>query len=110
MKKTLLFLLLAAMNIMAHAQTWTIPAVSVGDILCEDGSVAKLDDYLLSHESPALGVVFYADYETGQGWAVNLQFSAWGLLWGNRGYDIPELPNYTDGRTAITDFNGYTNT
>ena len=110
MKKTLLLLLLAAMNIMTHAQTWTIPAVSVGDILCEDGSVAKLDDYLLSHESPALGVVFYADYETGQGWAVNLQFSGWGLMWGNRGYDIPELPNYTDGRTAITDFDGYTNT
>ena len=110
MKKTFFLLLLAAMSVVAYAQTWTIPEVSVGDILCEDGSVVKLDDYLAAHDSPALGVVFYADYETGQGWAVNLQFSAWGLLWGNRGYDIPELPNYTDGRTAITDFNGYTNT
>ena len=110
MKKTFFLLLLAAMSVVAYAQTWMIPEVSVGDILCEDGSVVKLDDYLAAHDSPALGVVFYADYETGQGWAVNLQFSAWGLLWGNRGYDIPELPNYTDGRTAITDFNGYTNT
>ena len=103
-------MLLAAMSVLAYAQTWTIPEVSVGDILCEDGSVVKLDNYLAAHDSPALGVVFYADYETGQGWAVNLQFSGWGLMWGNRGYDIPELPNYTDGRTAITDFNGYTNT
>ena len=110
MKKTFLLLLLAAMSVMAYAQTWTIPGVSVGDILCEDGSVVKLEDYLVTHDSPALGVVFYADYETGQGWAVNLQFSGWGLMWGNRGYDIPELPNYTDGRTAITDFDGYTNT
>ena len=107
---TLLALLLMAGGVKIQAQSWTIPSVSVGDILCEDGTVAKLDDYLLSHESPALGVVFYADYESGQGWAVNLQFSGWGLMWGNRGYDIPELPNYTDGRTAITDFDGYTNT
>ena len=111
MKKTFLIIIaLILLSVAAHAQTWTIPEVSVGDILCEDGSVAKLDDYLLSHDSPALGVVFYADYETGQGWAVNLQFSGWGLMWGNCGYDIPELPNYTDGRTAITDFDGYTNT
>ena len=106
MKKLLLLplLLLAAL---ASAQS-----VHVGDILCTDNSIVSPADFPSSGKT-ALGVVFYVDSSDTHGWAVSLSDQTSSIQWSASwfyGYDIPGLPNFSNGRTALHDLNGYANT
>ena len=46
------------------------PTISVGDVLCDDGSILKVDSFLLTDKIPK-GVVYFVD-NTGHGWATGL--------------------------------------
>ena len=82
--------------------------VSIGDILCTDGSIVSPDEYLSSGRT-AKGIVFYVDESNQHGWAVHLEYQG-GVHWSFTYEDIPTLPNYQKFREAINDFDGYENT
>lgn len=89
--------------------------VTVGDILCTDGSILKPSEWSASGKT-AKGVVFYVDSTNIHGWAVNLADDVeYTQPWG--GYytsgvdtDIPDLPNVQGSRNANMDHDGYGNT
>lgn len=88
----------------------TPPEVSIGDIVCTDGSIVKPTDWPC--DRTAKGIVFYVD-DTGQhGWMVHLQNQSGNILWANLSttMNVSILPDYPTVRTAITDFDGYGNT
>lgn len=47
------------------------PTIAIGDVLCDDGSIMKVDSFLASGKV-AKGVVFYVDTTGVHGWAVSL--------------------------------------
>ena len=49
--------------------------VSIGDILCTDGSTVKPEQFASSGKT-AEGIVFFVDGENRLGWAVSLEFQA----------------------------------
>ena len=56
-------------------------------------------------------VVFYVDNTGEHGWAVHLHNQSDGnMKWSTQSTDIGGIQNYTIGRYAINDFNGYMNT
>lgn len=82
--------------------------VSIGDILCTDGSIVSYEAFPNSGKT-AKGIVFYVDETDLHGWAVHLSYQG-SMLWSPDFHDIPELPNFRTFREAINDFNGYENT
>lgn len=87
-------------------------SVSIGDILCTDGTTVKPSDYPSSGKT-AEGIVFYVDNTDAHGWAVALKNQSSSIQWSSfyqYGYDIPDLLNYKDARAAMHDLNGYINT
>ena len=82
--------------------------VSIGDILCTDGSTVRPNQFASSGKI-AKGIVFYVDDTNQHGWAVHLNYQG-STLWSPDYHDIPELPNYRKFRDAINDFDGYENT
>ena len=82
--------------------------VSIGDILCTDGSTVRSNQFASSGKI-AKGIVFYVDDTNQHGWAVHLNYQG-STLWSPDYHDIPELPNYWKFRDAINDFDGYENT
>jgi len=108
MKKALLFLAIFSLT-RSFAQS-----VSIGDILCTDGSTVCPEQFASSGKT-AMGIVFYVDNSEQRGWAVNLHNDADDTNWVSPehygdGYDIPELPNLTYSRDDLFDLNGYQNT
>ena len=108
MKKGLFILTLLA-PLLVVGQT-----VSIGDILCTDGSTVHPSEFAASGKT-AEGVVFYVDETGSHGWAVNLDFDAINTHWVTYahyedGYDIPELHNFEYSREALRDLDGYNNT
>jgi hypothetical protein len=108
--KKLLFLISAFLApFYAFAQS-----VSIGDILCTDGTTIKPTDFPTSGKT-AEGIVFYVDNSGLKGWAANLHQDAINIDWINEnyysyGYDIPELPNLNLSRLELFDLDGYKNT
>ena len=49
--------------------------VSIGDILCTDGSTVKPEQFASSGKT-AEGIVFFVDGENRLGWAVSLEFQS----------------------------------
>ena len=84
-----------------------VPPVAVGDILCTDNTTVKPDQLAASGKTP-MGVVFFVDNTGLHGWAVNLTETT--ARWSNEQVDIPDLPNFTSSRAALTDTAGYSNT
>lgn len=82
--------------------------VSIGDILCTDGSIVKPNQFQNSGKT-AKAVVFYVDASNLHGWAVHPHYQGQ-ALWSPETIDIPELNNYQQFREAIKDVNGYENT
>ena len=81
---------------------------AIGDILCQDGSLVKLEDWPVEGKT-AKGVVFYVDPSGQHGWAVSVTESQ--KAWCSKtNVDIPGLQNYTNWIPAISDFTGYENT
>lgn len=106
MRKHLLKQLTLALLLTAAVPTLNAQ-VHVGDILCE-GNLIYPPSIYPSSGATAIGVVFYVD-DTGQhGWALALQ-DVGSYKWGCRNNDTP-LPNYTNVRQAMYDFDGYENT
>lgn len=107
MKRQLSLILIFLLPILSWAQS-----VSIGDILCTDGSTVKPEQFASSGKT-AMGIVFYVDNNDSHGWAVALQDQVSSIQWCsniNYGYDIPDLPNYVTARTAMHDLNGLQNT
>lgn len=107
MKKVLLLFVVILSSLIGLGQS-----VSIGDILCTDGSTVKPEQFAASGKT-AEGIVFHVDANDAHGWAVALYDQASSINWsssGFYGYDITELPNYENARVAIHDLNGYHNT
>lgn len=87
------------------------PAVSIGHILCTDGSVVKPSDWPVSGKTAA-GIVFYVDQTGAHGWAVSLQQQETAVRWSpfTSYSDIPTLTNYDNAQNACFDLDGYNNT
>ena len=88
-----------------------VPPVAIGDILCTDNSIVKPSAWPVMGKT-AMGIVFYVDNTGEHGWAVHLQDQGPEVQWTPRGQetDIPTLTNYTNGRDASMDLDGYSNT
>ena len=87
-------------------------SVSIGDILCTDGSIVSPTDYPSSGRT-AWGIVFYVDASDSHGWAVALDDQSSSIKWSSSdyyGYDLPDLPNFENARTAMHDLDGFANT
>ena len=93
------------------SQSGTAPDVAIGDILCTDGSIVKPSSWPVAGKI-AMGIVFYVDNTDEHGWAVHLQDQGTSVQWTPSGQntDISTLTNYTNGRDAIMDLDGYSNT
>lgn len=107
MIKRLYLILTLLLPVLAFSQS-----VSIGDILCADGTTVKPSEYPASGKT-AEGIVFYVDNTDAHGWAVALKNQSSSIQWSSfylYGYDIPGLPNYEDARAAMHDLNGYANT
>lgn len=107
MKRLILLFALILSFLVGHAQS-----VHIGDILCTDGSTVRPEQFASSGKT-AEGIVFYVDNTDSHGWAVALNNQSTSIKWCNSdyyGYDIPELPNFEDARTAMHDLNGIFNT
>ena len=102
--KNLITFLLLFITLQAFAQ---VP-VSIGDILCTDGTFIKPNDYASSGKT-ALGIVFFVDESEQHGWAVHLEYQG-RMPWCNQYIDVPSLTNIRKFRNAIKDTDGYTNT
>ena len=103
MKKTFLLLAFALFSYLGYGQT-----ANIGDILCTDGSILPLSQFLSSGRT-AKAVVFYVDETNQHGWAIHLEYQGSGV-WSTDAIDIQSLPNYRQFREAIGDFDGYENT
>lgn len=87
-------------------------AVSIGDILCTDGTIVSAADFPTSGRT-ARGIVFYVDDNDIHGWAVALHNQSSSIKWSSTnyyGYDIPDLVNYENARTAMYNLDGSQNT
>ena len=94
-------------TVMLHATVDTsVYYVTVGDILCTDGTIVKPYHYLASGKI-AKGIVFYVNDSHLHGWAVSLTQSE-PKKWSTQ--NTLRIGDYTHWRDAITDFNGYDNT
>ena len=85
-------------------------SVSIGDILCTDGSTVKPEQFASSGKT-ADGIVFHVDATDSSGWAVALNNQSSSIQWCTYySYDIPNLPNISNARVAMHDLNGHSNT
>ena len=85
------------------------PAIAIGDVLCDDGSVLKVDSFLIS-DKVAKGVVFYVDKTGMHGLAVALKNATNSCEWGARYSGVFSLTKTNLWSVAIFDMNGYGNT
>lgn len=82
--------------------------INVGDILCTDGSIVKPSNWPAAGKT-AKGIVFYVDSTDVHGWALGLtekDYVKWSSSYGN----ISGLPNISQIREAMRDFDGKGNT
>ena len=103
MKKYILLFVIFLSTLMSLGQS-----ISIGDILCTDGSIVNCEAFPNSGKT-AKGIVFYVDETDQHGWAIHLSYQG-SVQWSLDYHDIPSLPNYQIFREAINDFNGYENT
>ena len=107
MKKTLLSFILSLFSMLGFGQ-----AISIGDILCTDGSIVSRASFPSSGKT-AQGIVFYVDATDTHGWAVALNNQSSSIKWcseGQYGFDIPDLPNFANARAVMHDLDGYGHT
>lgn len=97
------------LQIVSNDTSMLLPSVSIGDILCSDGSIVQSSDWPSSGKT-ALGVVFYVDSTGEHGWAVHLHDQGNNIRWSTSSSDLAALTNYSTGRYASYDLDGFTNT
>ena len=114
MKKSKLILM--ALMLLGIGATWgqtTTPHVAIGDILCDDGSTVRREQWSSTSGETPIGIVFYVEYRE-DGWhgsAISLE-EAHHLRWAYAGYDNTILGNTatTVVKEAVSDWNGAANT
>lgn len=87
-----------------------IPEIAIGDVLCEDGRIVKLNDYVQTDN--AVGIVFYVDSSAMHGWVVALQNSG-SVRWAANPWNIENIEGIQDCMTirqAVKDTGGQNNT
>lgn len=107
MKKTALLFAILLSTLIGFGQV-----VNIGDILCSDGSIVSRVAFPSSGRT-AEGIVFYIDDTDSHGWAVSLNNQSSSIKWCSTdfyGYDLLDLPNYANARSAMHDLEGYANT
>lgn len=82
--------------------------ISVGDILCTDGSIVHPANWASSGKT-AKGIVFYVDSTDVHGWALGVMEKDY-VKWSNTQTNVPGLLPIDTVRNAIHDFNGKVNT
>lgn len=90
------------------SQDTVVPGITIGDILCTDGSTVKPQRYQGSGKT-AMGIVFYVDKGGEHGWAVSLNNQADDCIWGSWD-NIPTLPDHGNYKMVLRDTMGYENT
>lgn len=96
-------------TIHATAEHGVPQLVSVGDILCTDGSIIPLSDWSSNNGKTAKGIVCYVDFTGGHGWAVGLN-DLGTASWCSTDVLVQGLTNYTTPREAMYDLDGAYNT
>jgi hypothetical protein len=96
-------------TLLVSEETDGISRVTIGDIVCTDGTIVKPAFWPISGKT-AMGVVFYVDSTGQHGWMAHPQVQNNYSNWGGQGIDIESLTNYQTSREAIMDLNGYSNT
>ena len=107
-------LILVALMALTVGTSWgqtTTPHVAIGDILCDNGSTVRREDW--TTDKTPVGIVFYVEYGE-DGWhgsAIALN-EAHGLRWADANYDNTILGNTatTVVKEAVSDWNGAANT
>lgn len=88
------------------------PAVAIGDVLCTDGSIVKINKWPEAGKT-AMGIVFFVDNTGQHGWAVDIRKTDGTYKWQDYigdDFDVPNLTNYTSVPNALKDTNGLYNT
>jgi hypothetical protein len=88
-----------------------LPIARVSDILCTDSTLVHPENWPCGKTPKA--IVFYVDPTGYHGWAVGLHDDATSCPWGSQSgtyLNIPNLPDCSNIRTAISDFDGQQNT
>lgn len=107
-------LILVALMALTVGTSWgqtTTPHVAIGDILCDDGSTVRREDW--TADKTPVGIVFYVEYRDGawHGSAIGLG-EAHHLRWADANYDDIILGNTatTVVKEAVSDMDGAANT
>ncbi|MBQ8056348.1 MAG: InlB B-repeat-containing protein, partial [Paludibacteraceae bacterium] len=83
--------------------------VNVGDVLCTDGYVLTVDEFLNS-DKKAMGVVYFVDVLNNKAYVCSLnQYSYAFSAWNYKFFDVEGLTNYSNPIEAITSVEGQKN-
>lgn len=112
MKRELILLVLMVLGLGTAWGQATPAHVAIGDILCDDGTTVRREDWPQSGKTP-VGIVFYVEYRDGNwhGSAIGLG-EAHHLRWANSGYDNTILGTTATKvvKEAVSDMDGAANT
>lgn len=113
MKRKLILIVLMALGLRTAWGQATPPLVAIGDILCDDNTTVRREDWATTMAKTPVGIVFYVEYRNGawHGSAIGLG-EAHDLRWANANYDDIILGNTatTVVKEAVSDWNGAANT
>lgn len=90
--------------------------ISVGDILCSDGHIRKVDSFLLLHGQFPIGVVFFVDSTGRHGKVIAVKdATGLGVEWADRNHEnvcrtVRSLTCTNNRAVALNDLDGYGNT
>lgn len=86
-----------------------VPAVSLGDVYCSDGTFVNIDSFPSSGKE-AEGVVFHYDDTSGYAYVVSLYEPVGNMPWSIVDYDIPGLENQQYIPPLLDDMDGFGHT
>ena len=113
MKRKLILIVLMALGLGTAWGQATPPHVAIGDILCDDNTTVRREDWATKTAKTPVGIVFYVEYRNGawHGSAIGLG-EAHHLRWADANYDDIILGNTatTVVKEAVSDWNGAANT
>lgn len=113
MKRKLILIVLMALGLRTAWGQATPPHVAIGDILCDDNTTVRREDWATTKAKTPVGIVFYVEYRDGawHGSAIGLG-EAHHLRWADANYDNTILGNTatTVVKVAVSDMDGAANT
>ena len=113
MKRKLILIVLMALGLRTAWGQTTPPHVAIGDILCDDNTTVRREDWATAAGKTPVGIVFYVEYrnDAWHGSAIGLH-EAHHLRWADAGFDNTILGNTatTVVKEAVSDMDGAANT